>query len=111
MSLSNVKTELLLLVICFANFTFVIVPAIDNTQLVKSSVTNNVNIVKLSNTKENETKVEKTVKELSLEDYRKKYNNSDIVGILSVKNTKINTLLLQTEDNDYYLVHIPTLLN
>lgn len=65
------------------------------------------NIVKLSNIKEDETKVEKVEKELSLDDYRRKYNNTDIVGILSVKNTKINTLLLQADDNNYYLRRLP----
>lgn len=39
--------------------------------------------------------------------YRDKYNNKDIVGILSIPNTRINTLLLQSDNNEYYLRRLP----
>ena len=111
----NVKFNLLIILFSMLSCFLIFMLLSNETKNYKSEkevkefilTTTKSNIVKLSNTKENETKVEKIEKELSLEDYRKKYNNSDIVGILSVKNTKINTLLLQAEDNDYYLRRLP----
>lgn len=37
----------------------------------------------------------------------KKYNNNDIVGILSIPGTGINEPILRGRDNDYYLNHNP----
>lgn len=70
--------------------------------------TKNNNIVKLTNEQEiiNSNKVVEE-KELSVKDYQEKYNNNDIKAILSVKNTKINTVLLQSSDNNYYLRRLP----
>lgn len=46
-----------------------------------------------------------------LDYYRKKYNNEEVVGLLSVNNTKINTVLMQTSDNGYYLRRLPNKKN
>lgn len=35
------------------------------------------------------------------------YNNDDVVGILEIENTEYVVPLLQGEDNDYYLNHLP----
>ena len=75
-------------------------------EFILSTTTKN-NVVNVSNQIDNKEQTKKVEKELTLNDYREKYNNKDIVGILSVKNTKINTLLLQAEDNDYYLRRLP----
>lgn len=45
---------------------------------------------------------------LKYEQYQKEYNNSDIIGNLKIANTEINTLLVQTTDNKYYLKHLIT---
>lgn len=75
-------------------------------EFILSTTTKN-NVVNVSNQIDNKEQTKKVEKELTLNDYREKYNNKDIVGILSVKNTKINTLLLQAEDNEYYLRRLP----
>lgn len=38
---------------------------------------------------------------------QEKYNNDDVVGILEINNTEFAVPLLQGEDNDYYLNHLP----
>lgn len=43
--------------------------------------------------------------EHSLDYYRNYYQNNDIKGILKIDGTKINTLLVQTTNNTYYLNH------
>ena len=51
---------------------------------------------------------EKTIanNSLNLIDYYKKYyDNNDIIGILNIDNTNITTLLVQTNNNKYYLNH------
>lgn len=65
-------------------------------EFVLSTTTKN-NVVNVSNQIDNKEQTKKVEKELTLNDYREKYNNKDIVGILNVKNTKINTLLLQAK--------------
>ena len=40
-----------------------------------------------------------------LDYYKNYYSNSDIVGTLKISGTKINTLLVQGSDNEYYLNH------
>ncbi len=77
-------------------------------EFIITSKTNN-NIVKLSNDKENlnSSKVIIEDKKLSVKDYQDKYNNTDIKAILSINNTKINTVLLQSYDNNYYLRRLP----
>lgn len=46
-----------------------------------------------------------TDKEKTLEYYKDYYSNDNIVGTLKIDNTNINTLLVQTTDNEYYLNH------
>lgn len=38
---------------------------------------------------------------------KKEYNNKDIVGILEIENTNYVVPLVQGNDNDYYLKHLP----
>ena len=38
---------------------------------------------------------------------RKKYKNNDIVGILEIENEDFSVPVLQSNDNDYYLNHLP----
>ena len=38
--------------------------------------------------------------------YQKEYNNKEIVGILKIEGADINTLLVQTDNNSYYLNHL-----
>lgn len=40
-----------------------------------------------------------------IEMLREGYNNSEIVGVLSIPDTSINSLVVQHTDNDYYLNH------
>ena len=75
------------------------------TTTIKNTTNNIINISNNDNNKEN--KAYKDNSDISLDSYRKKYNNNDIVGILSVDNTKINTLLLQTNNNIYYQRRLP----
>ena len=42
----------------------------------------------------------------SVEDYRKYYNNDDIKAIIKIDSLDISSLILQGEDNDYYLSHL-----
>lgn len=37
--------------------------------------------------------------------FRKGYNNQEIVGVISIPDTSINSVVVQHEDNDYYLNH------
>lgn len=68
------------------------------------SVDNN----KITNSYNNDVlEISKVSETTKLEEYRKKYNNDEIVGVLSIDKTKINTLLLQTTNNDYYLRRLP----
>ena len=43
--------------------------------------------------------------EEELNKYRNKYNNNDIVGILSNSLDTLNEIVMQSTDNDYYLEH------
>lgn len=40
-----------------------------------------------------------------ISDYKKKYNNEDIVGILEIVNEEKKIPIVQTSDNDFYLNH------
>ena len=51
--------------------------------------------------KEIEEKQNKSV----TEELRKKYNNPDIIGTIKIIGTDINEVLMQSEDNNYYLSH------
>lgn len=42
-----------------------------------------------------------------IDGYREKYNNDEVVGILSIAGTKINTVLMQSSNNDYYVRRLP----
>lgn len=59
--------------------------------------------------KQNKTytpKVE-TIKEekVTVQSLREKYGNNDIVGTISIPNTEINEVVMQKDDNRYYLTH------
>lgn len=41
-----------------------------------------------------------------VEEFQKKYNNDDIKGIINIKGLNISSLILQGNDNNYYLSHI-----
>ena len=76
------------------------------TTKIDSKTENNIkNVSNNNNNKENITYKDNS--DIKLSSYRKKYNNNDIVGILSVNGTKINTLLLQTDNNTYYQRRLP----
>lgn len=48
----------------------------------------------------------KTYDEISIIDkLKKEYNNNDIVGTITINGTDIDTMLVQTSDNEYYLNH------
>lgn len=48
----------------------------------------------------------KSYDEISIiEKLKKEYNNSDIVGTITINGTDINTMLVQTSNNEYYLNH------
>lgn len=51
-----------------------------------------------------------TIDNISLSDkyneYRKSYGNDDIIGSLRIDSVSIDTLLVQTTDNNYYLNHL-----
>ena len=41
-----------------------------------------------------------------IDEYRKRYNNDDIVGIINIKGLDISSLIVQGNDNNYYLNHL-----
>ena len=49
--------------------------------------------------------VEENEHSIKLESLRTEYNNKEIVGIISIPNTSISTVVVQHSDNDYYLNH------
>lgn len=76
------------------------------TTKIDSKTENNIkNVSNNNNNKENITYKDNS--DIKLSSYRKRYNNNDIVGILSINGTKINTLLLQTDNNTYYQRRLP----
>ena len=64
-------------------------------------IPDDVTTVSNNNTNTTSNKVPKTIA-----DYRIVYNNNDIVGRLSIPNTKLSVLLVQTTNNKYYLNHL-----
>lgn len=38
---------------------------------------------------------------------KEKYNNKDVVGTIAIENTDFNTVVMQGNDNSYYLNHLP----
>ena len=82
------KYILLILVIVFCFLLYY------NTDLFHSKNKSNTEI----------TKIIKKNKDITQE-LREKYNNDDIIGTISVVNTDINEVLLQTTNNRYYLTH------
>lgn len=73
------------------------------------------NIYKYNNTLKNKTINSNTIEvnheinkinyEEELNKVRNKYNNNDIVGILSNSDDTLNEIVMQSIDNDYYLEH------
>lgn len=43
----------------------------------------------------------------AIKNLKNEYNNSDVVGILKIKNTNYMVPILQGKDNVYYLTHLP----
>ena len=41
-----------------------------------------------------------------IDEYRNKYNNNDIVGILNIDSLDISSLIVKGKDNNYYLNHL-----
>lgn len=41
-----------------------------------------------------------------IDEYKKKYNNNDIVGILNINSLNMSSLIVQGSDNEYYLNHL-----
>lgn len=41
-----------------------------------------------------------------INEFRNKYNNNDIIGILNIKSLEISNLIMQGNDNNYYLNHL-----
>ncbi len=65
-----------------------------------------VNKYKIINSIEEEVSLlEKTEEVKTLEYYKEYYSNNDVVGSLEIEGTNINTLLVQTTNNEYYLNH------
>ena len=50
-------------------------------------------------------KIETTDKENLIEELQKEYNNEEIVGVLKIEGTSINEIIVQSEDNEFYLNH------
>ena len=42
----------------------------------------------------------------SIDSYRKFYSNDDIKGIIKIESLDISSLIMQSDDNDYYLNHL-----
>lgn len=58
-----------------------------------------------SNTIEVNYEINKIDYEEELNKVRNKYNNNDIVGVLSNSDDTLNEIVMQSTDNDYYLEH------
>ena len=43
-----------------------------------------------------------------IESLRKSYNNDEIVGYISIPNTQVSSIVVQHNDNEYYLTHSAT---
>lgn len=56
--------------------------------------------------KEDSTTIELKDNKRVFDKYREEYNNNEIVGKISIKNSDFNMLFAQTKDNDYYLTHL-----
>ena len=65
------------------------------------------NYLKTSEIEEVSKLLEESIQENnhSLDYYRNYYNNNNIVGSLKIEGTDIDTLLVQGDDNKYYLNH------
>lgn len=71
--------------------------------------TQNINIKKYLPKEKEIVKITKdnqpTKKSNKVQELRTTYNNNDIIGNIAIENTTINEPILQSTDNDYYLVH------
>ena len=75
----------------------------EQTEII-NKVKEDKNVVKQISTKTDDNKT-KTNSLKNLDYYKNYYSNDDIVGTLKISGTKINTLLVQGSDNEYYLNH------
>ncbi len=49
----------------------------------------------------------KEVYEEKISSLKNEYNNNDVVATIAIENTDFNTVVMQGEDNSYYLNHLP----
>ena len=64
----------------------------------------NINETNTNNPKENNTQELVTINNI-INDTKEEYNNEDIVGKITIEGTSIDELVVQSNDNDYYLTH------
>jgi len=80
---------------------------INTKNFIPSSSTNNIALIEsptIATTKTNSLESTKNLEIIN--NYIKKYNNNEVVGVISILNTDYEKAIMQHNDNDYYLNHL-----
>ncbi len=95
---------LLILNLIILVFSFIAFSKIYN---INTKNNKNQTIIKENNKKTNisEPIKEETITPIDINELRKKYNNSDIIGVLKIDSINLESIITKTYDNSYYLNH------
>jgi len=96
-------------ILCLAFLYYSIIFFLDKYYLRQyNKVNKDISLVETNIIDDNTTKSSdnSSITSNTLDDYRIKYNNNDIVGKISILDTNFEMLLVQSTDNKYYLNHL-----